>query len=71
MHRRGVATRRGLMAVHREPPYREARIAGSLAHTEAAADQTMILPIYAGLTDEEQRYVIEALGESLRAVSLA
>jgi dTDP-4-amino-4,6-dideoxygalactose transaminase len=63
MHRRGVAMRRGLMAVHREAPYRDARIAGSLRHTELATDQTMILPLYADLTDEEQRYVIENLAE--------
>jgi dTDP-4-amino-4,6-dideoxygalactose transaminase len=63
MHRRGVAMRRGLMAVHREAPYRDARIAGSLRHTELATDQTMILPLYADLTDEEQRDVIENLAE--------
>jgi dTDP-4-amino-4,6-dideoxygalactose transaminase len=68
MHRRGVAMRRGLMAVHREEPYRGARIAGSLDHTELATDQTMILPLYAGLTDEEQRYVIENLTEVVSAL---
>jgi perosamine synthetase len=68
MYRRGVTMRRGLMAVHREAPYRGARISGSLRHTEAATDQTMILPIHAGLTDEEQRYVIENLAEVLAAL---
>jgi dTDP-4-amino-4,6-dideoxygalactose transaminase len=68
MHRRGIAMRRGLMAVHREAPYRNARIAGSLRHTELATDQTMILPIYAGLRDEEQRYVIESLTEVVSAL---
>lgn len=39
MHRRGVATRRGLMAIHREVCYTEARISGRLHNTEAATDQ--------------------------------
>jgi dTDP-4-amino-4,6-dideoxygalactose transaminase len=65
MQRRGVATRRGLMAAHLEPCYRGggARIAGSLRHTEAATAQTMLLPIYADLADDEQDYVIAALRE--------
>lgn len=68
MYRRGVATRRGLMAVHREASYPDPRIAGSLQHTEAADDETFILPLYPDLSDDDQRYVIAALRESVAEV---
>jgi dTDP-4-amino-4,6-dideoxygalactose transaminase len=67
MHRRGVATRRGLMACHLEACYRGARIAGSLRHTEAATDQTMILPMYADLAEDDQARVVDALRAVLPA----
>jgi dTDP-4-amino-4,6-dideoxygalactose transaminase len=71
MHRRGVATRRGLMASHREPCYRGAdppgRTAGSLPHTEAAADETMILPVYTDLTEDDQHRVVAALRDAVGA----
>ncbi len=62
---RGVASRRGLMAVHREPPYRDARSAGPLRHSEDAAAQSLLLPIYAHLSEADQTYVIESLLEAL------
>lgn len=65
MRRRGVATRRGLMAAHLEPCHRGARVHGSLVHTEAAAAQTLVLPIYAELDEADQRYVIEQLFDAL------
>jgi dTDP-4-amino-4,6-dideoxygalactose transaminase len=71
MHRRGVATRRGLMAVHREVCYAGARISGSLRHTEAATDQTMILPLYFGLSDDEQGYVLDTFRAVVRELSLS
>jgi dTDP-4-amino-4,6-dideoxygalactose transaminase len=60
---RGIATRRGLMACHREPPYQASRHGSSLAHTEAAADQTLLLPIYSELEPEDQDYVVDQLRE--------
>jgi len=68
MDRRGVATRRGLMAIHREPPYRDALIAGSLSETDLAAAQTLIIPMYADLGEEDQDYVIDQLLEAVEAV---
>ncbi len=67
MLRRGVQTRRGLMASHREACYRGARIAGSLRHTEAATDQTMVLPMYTDLTEEEQARIVTALRDAVAA----
>jgi perosamine synthetase len=68
MQRRGVATRRGLMASHHEPCYRGARRSGSLPHTTAAAQQTMILPMYPDLTEDDQAYVMSALRDVIRSL---
>jgi dTDP-4-amino-4,6-dideoxygalactose transaminase len=68
MQRRGVATRRGLMAAHLEPCHAGARISGRLVHTEAAEAQTVVLPIYAGLDRADQDYVIEQFFDAGREV---
>lgn len=67
LSRRGVASRRGLMACHLEPCHRGARVAGSMAETERAAAQTLLLPLFDALTESEQDYVLEALRQSLDA----
>jgi perosamine synthetase len=69
LHARGVASRRGLMAVHLEAPYREARRPGPLVHTEAAASQTFLLPLYHDLAEAQQDRVIEALREALTEIA--
>ena len=60
----GIATRRGVMAIHEERCYqgpRDRRACASLEHTEAAARRTLMLPLYPDLTDAQQEYVIERL----------
>ncbi len=58
----GVATRRGVMAVHLEPVYADQRCARErLPVTETAARDTLLLPIYATMTETEQEYVIDQL----------
>lgn len=70
----GIATRRGIMCAHREPAYAASgtwRCAHSeckttadcpnLRHSAAAQDQTIILPLFADLTDEQQDRVADAL----------
>lgn len=69
MQRRGVSTRRGLMAAHREPCYRGARLGGALPHTDAAWAQTMVLPIFEELAADDQAYVVEQLRDALRDVA--
>jgi dTDP-4-amino-4,6-dideoxygalactose transaminase len=58
---RGISTRRGVMAIHRERPYWEPSRVKSLPETSAAADQTIILPLFHQMTEEDQDYVIECI----------
>jgi perosamine synthetase len=61
----GVATRRGVMAIHLEPYYRQRFPQVKLPVTEAAVQSTLLLPIYATMTDSEQEYVIDHLLKTL------
>src|SRR6266567_1829889 len=56
---RGIATRRGVMASHLEKTYTSRYGRVSLPVTEEATHATMLLPLYAAMTDEEQTYVID------------
>jgi perosamine synthetase len=64
----GIATRRGVMAIHEEAAY-----AGGprplLPHTEAAARDTFMLPLFPGLTDEQQDHVLDRLASHLAALA--
>ena len=61
LHRRGIGARRGLMAVHREPAYRDHPPRFPLPHTEAAEATTLVLPIFPGLGDADQDHVVSEL----------
>jgi len=58
---RGISTRRGIMATHREVPYRDPRWTNQLPQTEFITDNTIILPLFYSMTDEEQDYVIDSI----------
>ena len=58
---RGVSTRRGVMAIHRELPFRDEKWNGLLPRTDEVADSTIILPLFYTMTEEEQDYVIDCL----------
>lgn len=63
----GIATRRGVMAIHLEQAYASQRsTVVSLPVTERAARNTLLLPLYVTMTDDEQTYVIENLLKTLR-----
>jgi perosamine synthetase len=64
----GIPTRRGVMAIHHEACY-PAATSGRLEHTDAAAHEVLMLPLFPGLTDEQQAYVIDRL--LTHAVTLA
>jgi perosamine synthetase len=64
--REGVATRRGIMAIHHEASY--ANCAGPLPHTDAAARDFVLLPLFPGLADEQQDHVVDRVGALTGAV---
>lgn len=53
----GIPTRRGVMAIHHEAPY--ALAPGTLPHTDAAASEVIMLPLFPDMTDAQQDWVIE------------
>ncbi|MDB6088775.1 MAG: Glutamine--scyllo-inositol transaminase [Gammaproteobacteria bacterium] len=57
----GIATRRGIMCSHREPPYADALVSGSLAKSEAAQDHGLILPLFPQMTPSDQERVAAEL----------
>ena len=63
----GVPTRRGVMAIHEEAAY--ADVAADLPNTEAASRRSLMLPLFAGLTDEQQDHVIDCLATHVAAIA--
>ncbi len=65
----GIATRRGIMCAHREGAYPSDswRSAGTLAASEKAQDECLLLPLYHQLGEQEQQFV----ADQLRAVVVA
>lgn len=59
--------RRGGVTVHEEPYYVSRMARPSLPASEAAARETLRLPIYAEMTEAEQDRVVETLRDALRA----
>lgn len=57
----GISTRRGVMSIHREPPYRDQKWSKVLVRSEAVSDQGMILPIFHQMSEEEQAHVIRSV----------
>jgi dTDP-4-amino-4,6-dideoxygalactose transaminase len=58
----GISARRGIMAAHRQPAYRGRSAAGAaLPITERLTDNTLILPLFHQMTDEERWRVVDAL----------
>ncbi|GLR97739.1 MULTISPECIES: DegT/DnrJ/EryC1/StrS family aminotransferase [Bradyrhizobium] len=62
----GIATRRGIMCSHREPPYAMAARLHDLRHSELSQDRSILLPIYAQMSEDDQARVADALMEELR-----
>jgi perosamine synthetase len=59
--KRGVSSRRGIMAIHRELPYRDEKWETLLPVTNLVTDTALVLPLFYEMTDEEQDYVIDCL----------
>jgi len=65
MAKRGVSCRSGIQPLHWEPFFKERMATLVLPETEAASRETLFLPIFPGLTEEEQQYVVASLKASL------
>lgn len=70
MARRNVATRR-VIACHLELHHRQFQRSTPLPESESATSQTLLLPMYAGLTDTDQESVVDALREALDEIQAA
>ena len=57
----GIATRPGITAIHRQPPYVAQADRLTLQETEQAVAEALILPLYPQMTEEEQDEVIQTL----------
>jgi dTDP-4-amino-4,6-dideoxygalactose transaminase len=63
---KGISTRRGLMAIHEEKPYRKMYPNLHLPQTEAATRETICLPIYHTLKIAEQNRIIKEIAAQLK-----
>jgi dTDP-4-amino-4,6-dideoxygalactose transaminase len=63
---RGISCRRGIPPVHLEPLYAKRYGALSLPISEEVADTSLLLPMFASLTDDDQARVIAAVEELVR-----
>lgn len=57
----GVSSRRGIMAIHREHPYRDARWDAQLPITNLITDSSIVLPLFYEMAEDEQDYVMDCL----------
>ena len=62
----GISARRGIMAAHLEPAYAEVA-AGPLPVTERLTSRSLILPLFHGITDEDQERVVSVVRSAARA----
>ena len=60
---RGIATRRGIMCAHREPPYASGSRA-ALPQSERAQDHCVLLPLFPQMSETEQDQVVAAVNEA-------
>jgi dTDP-4-amino-4,6-dideoxygalactose transaminase len=67
---RNISTRRGIMLAHLEPASRELK-PPDLPVSQQASENSLLLPLYPEMTDDEQRQVIAALQHVCKAAPLA
>ena len=61
----GIATRRGIMCSHREAPYSGDKQRHDLGLSEDVQDHSILLPIYAQMTEDDLVRVADALRHEL------
>ncbi|MDP9123662.1 MAG: DegT/DnrJ/EryC1/StrS family aminotransferase [Pseudomonadota bacterium] len=57
----GIGTRRGIMCAHREEAYAAAPLRHRLDASESAQDHCVLLPLFVGMTADEQAFVVDRL----------
>jgi dTDP-4-amino-4,6-dideoxygalactose transaminase len=57
----GISSRRGIMAIHREIPYRDERWDAQLPVTSLITDTSIVLPLFYEMTEDEQDYVMDSM----------
>ncbi|MGR4925903.1 DegT/DnrJ/EryC1/StrS family aminotransferase [Bradyrhizobium sp. CAR08] len=67
----GIATRRGIMCAHREAPYALEKRHHKLPQSELAQDHSILLPLYAQMTEETLVYVANALRRVVKPMPAA
>lgn len=60
-----IATKTGIMNAHREPCMANYTPRFPLPHSEAARDQVLLLPLFPGLSEADQDYIIDTLRTGL------
>lgn len=65
----GIATRRGIMCAHLEPPYADASLQHPLKASEAAQRHSILLPLYPQLTSDDQQRVVYVLRAAVSAAT--
>jgi dTDP-4-amino-4,6-dideoxygalactose transaminase len=63
----GISTRRGIMCAHREPAYTDSSLRHSLPNSERAQDHSILLPLFSGLSAQQQTAIVSALKAALYA----
>lgn len=58
---KNISSRRAIMAIHRELPYRSEHWETALPKTNLITDTALILPLFHQLTEADQDYIIEVL----------
>lgn len=58
---KGISTRRGIMCSHREPAYQGLLLRSALTASQTAQDETILLPLYPGLSEQDLKAVVDAV----------
>jgi perosamine synthetase len=59
----GISSRRGIMAIHREPPYCHETWDRHLPKTNLVSETALILPLFHDMSEEEQDHVINCIND--------
>ena len=63
---RGISTRRGIMAIHRERPYSGGGWDERLPETNQVTDHAVVLPLFDQMTDADQEHVLDSIFDLCR-----